>query len=41
MSFRVFVYSGNKKINMLTVVGDEGSGYYGQGYYLYVKEAIL
>ena len=31
-TYQIFVYAENKKINLLSVEGDDGSGYYGTGY---------
>jgi hypothetical protein len=36
--YTLFVYADNEKINLLTVEGNEGSGYYGRGYKVRVKE---
>lgn len=30
--YRIFVYAENKQINLLTVEGTDGNGYYGTGY---------
>lgn len=35
--YRLFVYSGHKKINLLTVEGDDGTGMYGTGFAIYVQ----
>lgn len=36
--YRVFVYADNKKVNLLTVEGDDGNGYYGTGYSILVRK---
>lgn len=36
-NYKIFVYAEDKKINLLTVSGDDGSGYYGTGYSIIVK----
>jgi hypothetical protein len=36
-TYRIFVYAGNEEINVMTVDGDDGNGYYGTGYALHVK----
>lgn len=36
-TYQLFVYSGHKKINLLTVDGDDGSGQYGTGFVIYVQ----
>lgn len=33
-AYRIFVLAGHERINMLTVEGDDGNGYYGTGYEL-------
>ena len=38
-SYRIFVYAENKQINLLTVSGDDGNGYYGTGYSIKVTKA--
>lgn len=35
-AYRVFVFTGNERINLLSVEGDDGNGYYGTGYELQV-----
>lgn len=37
-TYKVFVYAGHQKINLLTFVGDDGNGYYGTGWWLRVSE---
>jgi len=37
-TYRVFVLTGNQEVNVLTVEGDDGNGYYGTGYYLEILE---
>ena len=39
-TYRIFVYADNEKINLLTVEGDDGSGWYGTGYELLVKPYV-
>ena len=34
--FRIFVFADNEKINLATLEGDDGSGYYGTGFTLEV-----
>lgn len=36
-SYKIFVYSENKKIKLLQCDGDDGNGYYGTGYHVHVK----
>ena len=35
--YRVFVVAEDKRINLYAVAGDDGNGYYGTGYVLYVR----
>ena len=35
--YEIFVYADNREINLLTVEGSDGNGYYGTGYTLEVK----
>lgn len=35
-TWRLFVYSGHQKINLLTVEGADGTGMYGTGFVIYV-----
>ncbi len=35
--YRIFVYTGDERINLLSVVGGDGNGYYGTGFELKVK----
>lgn len=35
-AYRIFVLAGHERINLLTVEGDDGNGYYGTGYDLSV-----
>ena len=35
--YRVFVVAEDKRINLYAVSGDDGNGYYGTGYVLYVR----
>lgn len=39
-SYRVYVVADNVEINVLSVKGDDGSGYYGTGYELFVVPAV-
>lgn len=36
-AYRIFVFAGHDKINLLSVEGDDGNGYYGTGYSLVVR----
>ena len=36
-AFRIFVYSEHEKIKLAEIVGSEGNGYYGSGYYVTVR----
>ena len=38
-AYRIFVFAGDKRINLLSVEGDDGNGYYGTGYRLLVRKA--
>lgn len=38
-TYRIFVLAGHEKINLLSVHGDDGNGYYGTGYELVVTTA--
>lgn len=35
--YRIFVFADNQRINLLTIEGDDGNGYYGTGFELLVK----
>lgn len=35
-AYRIFVLAGHERINLMTVEGDDGNGYYGTGYELFV-----
>jgi hypothetical protein len=35
--YRIFVYAGNERVNLVEVEGGDGSGYYGTGYEILVK----
>ena len=37
-SYKIFVYADNQKINLLSVDGSDGNGYYGTGYWINVQE---
>lgn len=37
-SYRIFVVADSKRINLLTVDGDDGNGYYGTGYAILVRK---
>jgi hypothetical protein len=39
--YRIFVFAGDEKINLLQVDGDDGNGYYGSGFSLLVRKEIL
>ena len=36
--YRIFVFAGNRAIQLAGFDGDDGNGYYGTGYYLTVKD---
>ena len=36
--YSIFVYTDNKKINLVTFEGSDGDGYYGTGYYITVRK---
>lgn len=38
-TYAIFVLAGDQRINLLRVEGDDGSGYYGTGYWINVKKA--
>lgn len=35
--YSIFVYTGHKEINAVTIEGNDGNGYYGTGYHLMVE----
>lgn len=35
--YRIFVLAGDERINLLSVKGDDGNGYYGTGFHLVVR----
>jgi hypothetical protein len=35
--YDIFVYSGHQKINLVSIKGDDGNGYYGTGFWINVK----
>lgn len=35
-SYHLFVYTGHRKINLLTVQGNDGNGFYGTGFWIQV-----
>lgn len=35
--YKIFVIACEERINILSVAGDDGNGYYGTGYEIYVK----
>lgn len=39
VTYHLFVYSGHTKINLATIQGTDGNGYYGTGFWIKVKEA--
>lgn len=39
-SYKIFVLAGHEKINLMTVDGDDGNGYYGTGYELLVVDGF-
>jgi hypothetical protein len=36
-SYRIFVYAGDERVNLISVDGSDGNGYYGTGYEIRVK----
>jgi hypothetical protein len=38
LSYRIFVYAGDQRVNLLSVDGSDGNGYYGTGYEIRIKE---
>jgi hypothetical protein len=36
-SYKIFVYAGDERINLLSIDGDDGNGYYGTGYEIRVR----
>lgn len=38
-TYRIFVLAGHERINMLSIQGSDGNGYYGTGYELVVADA--
>lgn len=40
-SYKLFVYAENEKIKLLQCDGDDGNGYYGSGYEIYIKNIDL
>lgn len=38
-SYDIFVYSGHQKINLVSIKGDDGNGYYGTGFWINVMKA--
>lgn len=39
--YRIFVYAGNQKINLMQFDGSDGSGYYGTGFEILVREGDI
>ena len=37
--YRIFVLAGDERVNLLSVTGDDGSGYYGTGFELVVRRS--
>lgn len=37
-TLNIFVYAENERVNLMTVSGDDGDGYYGTGFILRVRE---
>lgn len=37
-SYDIFVYSGHQKINLVSIKGDDGNGYYGTGFWINVMK---
>ncbi len=35
--YRIFVFAGDERVNLLSVTGSDGNGYYGTGFDLYVQ----
>ena len=40
-TYRIFVLAGHERINLLSVQGDDGNGYYGTGYEIVVRESAV
>lgn len=38
-SYRIYVYAGDQKVNLVQVDGSDGNGYYGTGYEIRVRPA--
>lgn len=38
-SYDIFVYSGHQKINLVSIKGDDGNGYYGTGFWIQVMKS--
>jgi len=36
-SYKIFVFTADKRIKLVEVNGDDGNGYYGTGYHIIVK----
>lgn len=39
--YRIYVYADNERINLLSVSGDDGNGYYGTGFELLVRRVTV
>lgn len=39
--YRIFVFAGDEKVNLLQVDGDDGNGYYGTGFSLLVRKVVV
>lgn len=37
-AYDIFVYSGHQKINLVSIKGDDGNGYYGTGFWIRVVD---
>lgn len=37
--YRIFVLAGHERVNLLSVTGDDGNGYYGTGFQLLIRPA--
>lgn len=38
-SYKIFVYAGDQRVNLATIDGSDGNGYYGTGYEIRVRDA--
>lgn len=40
-TYRIFVFCGEERLNLATITGDDGNGYYGTGFHLLVRAPIV